>query len=104
MRPAGVRLPAAGNEPKTTVRPLGRVRIADLSVSMVIMAGQQRKHVHLTHWGTAEIESDGRRITSVRPWREDPHPSPTMETLAAPHGHPARVDQPDFRQGWLEHR
>ena len=67
------------------------------------MAGQQRRHVHLTHWGVAEIESDGRRLTSVRPWREDPAPSRILENLATAHHHPARVDQPYIRQGWLEH-
>src|SRR6266550_559722 len=70
---------------------------------MVIMAGQQRRHVHLTHWGAAEIESDGRQLTSVRPWREDPAPSRILENLATAHRHPARVDQPCIRQGWLEH-
>src|SRR5712675_1030812 len=70
---------------------------------MVIMAGQQRRHVHLTHWGAAEIESDGRKLTSVRPWREDPAPSRILENLAAAHRHPARVGQPYIRQGWLEH-
>jgi biotin/methionine sulfoxide reductase len=70
---------------------------------MVIMAGQQRRHVHLTHWGAAEIESDGRTLTSVRPWREDPAPSRILENLAAAHRHPARIDQPYFREGWLEH-
>jgi biotin/methionine sulfoxide reductase len=59
--------------------------------------------VHLTHWGAAEIESDGRQLTSVRPWREDPAPSRILENLAAAHRHPARVDQPYIRQGWLEH-
>src|SRR6185437_4725638 len=59
---------------------------------MVVMTGQQRRHVHLTHWGAAEIESDGRTLTSVRPWRE-----------AAAHRHPVRVDQPHIRKGWLEH-
>jgi len=70
---------------------------------MVIMAGQQRRHVHLTHWGAAEIESDGRQLTSVRPWREDPAPSRILENLAAAHRHPARIDQPYIREGWLEH-
>ena len=55
---------------------------------------QQRRHVHLTHWGAAEIESDGRQLTSVRPWREDPAPSRILENLAAAHRHPARVAQP----------
>jgi biotin/methionine sulfoxide reductase len=67
------------------------------------MSEQQRRSVHLTHWGAAEIESDGRQLTSVRPWREDPAPSRILENLAAAHRHPARVDQPYIRQGWLEH-
>src|SRR5215467_9309404 len=70
---------------------------------MAGMAGQQRRHVHLTHWGAAEIESDGRRLTSVRPWREDPDPSRILENLAAAHRHPARVSQPYIRRGWLDH-
>src|SRR5258708_18646746 len=70
---------------------------------MVIVAGQQRRYVHLTHWGAAEIESDGRQLTSVRPWREDPAPSRILENLATAHRHPARIGQPYIRQGWLEH-
>ena len=66
---------------------------------MVIVSGQQRRHVHLTHWGAAEIESDGRQLTSVRPWREDPAPSRILENLAAAHRHPARIDQPYVRRG-----
>ena len=71
---------------------------------MVILSGQQRRYVHLTHWGAAEIESDGQQLTSVRPWREDPDPSRILENLAAAHRHPARIGQPHIRQGWLEHR
>ncbi|HEY2268275.1 MAG TPA: molybdopterin-dependent oxidoreductase, partial [Streptosporangiaceae bacterium] len=67
------------------------------------MASKQRRHVHLTHWGAAEIESDGRQLTSVRPWREDPDPSRILENLAGAHRHPTRIDQPYIRQGWLEH-
>src|SRR5215471_21523903 len=70
---------------------------------MVVMAGEQRRHVHLTHWGAAEIESDGRQLTSVCPWREDPAPSRILENLAAAHRHPTRVSQPYIRQGWLDH-
>src|SRR6201985_2565532 len=70
---------------------------------MVVMAGPQRRHLHLTHWGAAEIETDGQTLTSVRPWREDPAPSRILENLAAAHRHPARVDQPYIREGWLEH-
>src|SRR6201986_4238282 len=70
---------------------------------MVVMAGKQRRHVHLPHWGGAEIESYGRTLTSVRPWREDPAPRRILENLAAAHRHPVRVDQPYIREGWLEH-
>src|SRR6201982_3680533 len=70
---------------------------------MVTMARQQRRHAHLTHWGAAEIESDGCQLTSVRPWREDPAPSRILENLAGAHRHPARIGQPHIRQGWLEH-
>jgi biotin/methionine sulfoxide reductase len=69
---------------------------------MVAVAGKQRS-VHLTHWGAAEIESDGRQLTSVQPWREDPAPSRILENLAAAHRHPARIDRPYVRKGWLEH-
>src|SRR6201986_3115729 len=70
---------------------------------MVVMAGKQRRHVHLPHWGGAEIESYGRTLTSVRPWREDPAPRRILENLAAAHRHPVRVDQPYIGKGWLEH-
>ena len=50
---------------------------------MVTVARPQRRYVHLTHWGAAEIESDGRQLTSVRPWREDPAPSRILENLAS---------------------
>src|ERR1700728_3624384 len=70
---------------------------------MVVMSRPQRRYVHLTHWGAAEIESDGRQLTSVRPWCQDPAPSRILENLATAHRHRARVDQPYIRQGWLEH-
>jgi biotin/methionine sulfoxide reductase len=69
---------------------------------MVVMAASQRRYVHLTHWGAAEIESDGRQLTSVLPWREDPAPSRILENLASAHRHPARIGRPHIRRGWLE--
>ena len=68
---------------------------------MVVMAASQRRYVHLTHWGAAEIESDGRQLTSVRPGgrirlRAGPgEPGPA-------HRHPARIGRPDIRRGWPE--
>lgn len=58
---------------------------------------------HLTHWGAFEAESDGRRLTSVRPWRGDPEPTPLIDNVASAQHHATRVDRPYVRRGWLEH-
>ncbi|MFI6044910.1 molybdopterin guanine dinucleotide-containing S/N-oxide reductase [Nocardia sp. NPDC051321] len=57
---------------------------------------------HLTHWGAFEADSDGERLTAVRPWRGDPEPMRLIENVASAQHHPTRVDQPYVRQGWLE--
>ncbi|WP_225730051.1 MULTISPECIES: molybdopterin guanine dinucleotide-containing S/N-oxide reductase [unclassified Nocardia] len=58
---------------------------------------------HLTHWGAFEATSDGIRLTEVRPWRDDPEPTPLIENVASAQHHPTRIDQPYVRKGWLEH-
>ncbi|WP_052281357.1 molybdopterin guanine dinucleotide-containing S/N-oxide reductase [Nocardia vulneris] len=58
---------------------------------------------HLTHWGAFEADSDGERLTAVRPWREDPEPMSLIDNVASAQHHPTRIDQPYVRQGWLEH-
>lgn len=58
---------------------------------------------HLTHWGALEAVSDGERLVSVRPWAGDPDPRPLIGNVASAQHHPARVDQPHVRQGWLTH-
>lgn len=58
---------------------------------------------HLTHWGAFEADSDGTRLTAVRPWSGDPEPTPLIENVASAQHHPARIDQPYVRKGWLEH-
>jgi biotin/methionine sulfoxide reductase len=59
--------------------------------------------VHLTHWGAFEAVSDGERLTEVRPWRGDPEPMPQIGNVASAQHHPARIDRPHVRKGWLEH-
>jgi biotin/methionine sulfoxide reductase len=59
--------------------------------------------VHLTHWGTFEATSDGERLTGVRPWHGDPEPMPLIGNVASAQHHPARIDRPHVREGWLEH-
>jgi biotin/methionine sulfoxide reductase len=58
--------------------------------------------VHLTHWGAFEAVSDGERLTEVRPWREDPEPTPQLGNVASAQHHPARISRPHVRKGWLE--
>ncbi|MGW4714302.1 molybdopterin-dependent oxidoreductase [Nocardia sp. NPDC004260] len=57
---------------------------------------------HLTHWGAFEADSDGERLTEVRPWRGDPEPMPLIGNVASAQHHPTRIDRPYVRQGWLE--
>ncbi len=59
--------------------------------------------VHLTHWGTFEAVSDGERLTEVRPWPGDPEPMPQIGNVASAQHHPARIDRPHVRKGWLDH-
>lgn len=58
--------------------------------------------MHLAHWGAFEAETDGTRLTAVHPWRGDPEPSPIIGNIASAQHHPARIDRPHVRQGWLE--
>ncbi|MBF6193730.1 molybdopterin guanine dinucleotide-containing S/N-oxide reductase [Nocardia sp. CDC186] len=57
---------------------------------------------HLTHWGAFEADSDGERLTEVRPWRGDPEPMPLIGNVASAQHHPTRIDRPYVRRGWLE--
>ena len=57
---------------------------------------------HLTHWGAFEAESDGRSLTSVRPWSGDKDPRNTIHNVASAQHHPTRVLRPAVRQSWLE--
>lgn len=58
--------------------------------------------VHLTHWGAFEATSDGHALTSVRPWRGDPDPYRLIDNVASAQHHPARIDRPYARRGWLD--
>ncbi|MGH8875835.1 MAG: molybdopterin-dependent oxidoreductase [Stackebrandtia sp.] len=57
---------------------------------------------HLSHWGAFEAETDGEKLTSVKPWSGDAEPSPILGNIASAQHHPARIDQPYVRKGWLE--
>ncbi len=57
-----------------------------------------------THWGTYDVTVDpaARRVTSVRPVREDPDPSPIGQSLHELADHPVRLRRPAARTGFLE--
>src|SRR5690606_7221717 len=61
-----------------------------------------RMPTHLTHWGAFEAETDGRSLTSVRPWAGDPDPRDLVHNVAEAQHHPTRVLRPAVRRGWLE--
>lgn len=59
---------------------------------------------HLTHWGAFSASSDGRSLTRVEPWRDDPDPSPMLANVASSQHHRTRVRRPAVRRDWLHSR
>lgn len=58
--------------------------------------------IHLTHWGAFEAESDGKRLSAVKPWACDPDPRDLVHNVASSQHHETRVHRPAVRKGWLE--
>ena len=56
-----------------------------------------------THWGTYEVEVSDGRVTALRPFSEDPDPSPIGPPIIDLLDHPTRIRRPAVRRGWLEH-
>lgn len=57
---------------------------------------------HLTHWGAYEIAVRDGRIAGVVGFAQDTDPSPIGRSLVDGVDHPARVDRPVVRRGWLD--
>jgi len=56
---------------------------------------------NVSHWGAFTAEVRDGRIQTVRPFADDPDPSPIIHgTAEAVHG-PMRIDRPYVRKGWL---
>lgn len=56
---------------------------------------------NVSHWGAFTAETQGPRITAIRPFADDPDPSPIIYgTPDAVHG-PMRIDRPYARKAWL---
>jgi biotin/methionine sulfoxide reductase len=56
---------------------------------------------HSSHWGGFRVLVDGGEIDAVEPLH-DPDPSPLLANLPGSLRHPARIDRPVARRGWLE--
>lgn len=54
----------------------------------------------LTHWGAYEVETEGESIRAVRPFRDDPDPSPIGYSMVDVER--CRVRMPSVRESWLE--
>ena len=54
----------------------------------------------LTHWGAYEVETEGQSIRGIRPFRDDPDPSPIGYSMTEVER--CRVRMPSVRESWLE--
>ncbi len=57
---------------------------------------------HSSHWGGFTVDVRGGDIAAVHPLH-DPDPSPLLGNLPGSLRHPARIERPVARRGWLEH-
>ncbi|HZM46443.1 MAG TPA: molybdopterin-dependent oxidoreductase [Burkholderiales bacterium] len=55
-----------------------------------------------THWGVYEVETEGGRVTRLKPFAHDPDPSPIGDSMPAALTSPARILRPAIRRSWLE--
>ncbi|MBB5216139.1 molybdopterin guanine dinucleotide-containing S/N-oxide reductase [Parapusillimonas granuli] len=62
---------------------------------------QEKEILHSSHWG-AFYARPGRDGLQVRPYEDDPNPSPVIGNFTDALNHPARIRQPMVRKGWLE--
>ncbi|QOZ52551.1 molybdopterin-dependent oxidoreductase [Bradyrhizobium sp. CCBAU 53338] len=74
----------------------------DIGLTACRKKEDQEVVLHLTHWGAFDAESDGKRLTNVRSWNEDPGENGLIANVASAQHHPARIAVPHVRAGWLE--
>ena len=55
-----------------------------------------------THWGAYGVETEDGKIVSMKPFSEDPDPSPIGFGMPQALGDPVRIQQPMIRKGWLD--
>ncbi len=55
-----------------------------------------------SHWGVYDAEVQDGRLVGIRPFANDPHPSPLIEGMPSAIHHQSRITRPMVRQGYLE--
>lgn len=60
-----------------------------------------KSSLHISHWGTFDATVADNKITAVTPYAGDPDPHRIIENIIDAQQHPARVDRPYIRRGWL---
>ncbi|MCZ6844480.1 MAG: molybdopterin guanine dinucleotide-containing S/N-oxide reductase [Alphaproteobacteria bacterium] len=58
---------------------------------------------HTSHWGTFTAEVEDGRLVGVRPFAQDPDPSPIIHSIVDAVYDESRVMRPMIRKGWLDH-
>ncbi len=66
------------------------------------LRGDARGFTHSSHWGAFRVRVRDGEVDAVEPLH-DPDPSPLLRNLPGSVRHPARIDRPVARRGWLEH-
>ncbi len=66
---------------------------------LVAKDSERTSSLTLTHWGAYEVETAGDSIRAVRPFRDDPDPSPIGFSMVEVDR--CRVRQPSVRESWL---
>jgi biotin/methionine sulfoxide reductase len=56
-----------------------------------------------SHWGAFVAEVEDGRVVGVRPFAQDPDPSPLIGSIPAMVHSPTRIARPMVREGWLRH-
>jgi len=60
-------------------------------------------HPHSAHWGAFSARWNGATL-DIRPYENDPAPSPMLQNFTTAMRHKARVLRPTVRKAWLDRR
>ena len=61
----------------------------------------ERDRLTSTHWGTYHVDVEHGRVTGIRPFAQDPDPSPIGAGIVDVLDGPTRITAPMVRKSWL---